>query len=264
MSVALRRPLMAGNWKMNVNHLEAIALVQKIAFSLNDADYDAVDVVVLPPFTDLRSVHTLVDADNLRLDFGAQDISQHDSGAHTGDISGAMLAKLRCDFVTVGHSERREYHHETNAIVAAKAAAAWRVNIRPIVCIGEGEDVRQEDRQVEYCLDQLTQSLDGLTEEQIGDSVIAYEPVWAIGTGRVAEPADAQLMCAALRSHVGKIASPETAGKVRLLYGGSVKMSNIAGIMAEPDVDGALIGGASIDADEFVGIVRYRLHPDPA
>lgn len=258
-----RMPIMAGNWKMNVNHLEAIALVQKIAFALNNEDYDSVDVVVLPPFTDLRSVQTLIDGDDYRLKYGAQDVAAQDSGAFTGDISGAMLAKLGCTFVTVGHSERREYHGETNAIVATKAAAALRYGLTPIVCVGEHLDVRQRGEQCGYTVTQLLESIAGLSAEQVASSVIAYEPVWAIGTGEVATPEDAQEVCAALRAAIAESLGKDVAQAVRILYGGSVKISNVAGIMAKPDVDGALVGGASIDADEFVGIVRYRLHPAP-
>lgn len=258
-----RKPMMAGNWKMNVNHLEAIALVQKIAFALNNDDYDAVDVVVLPPFTDLRSVQTLIDGDDYRLRYGAQDLSPSDAGAFTGDISGAMLAKLGCTFVTVGHSERREHHGETSATVAAKAAAALRHGLTPIICVGESLEVRQSGEHCEYTVAQLDESMAGLTPEQVSTCVIAYEPVWAIGTGEVATPEDAQEVCAALRAAVADQLGSDVAESTRILYGGSVKISNVAGIMSQPDVDGGLVGGASIDADEFVGIVRYRLHPTP-
>ncbi|HNA52374.1 MAG TPA: triose-phosphate isomerase, partial [Mycobacterium sp.] len=177
-----RKPLIAGNWKMNLNHFEAIALVQKIAFSLPDKYFDKVDVTVIPPFTDLRSVQTLVDGDKLRLTYGAQDLSQHDSGAYTGDVSGAFLAKLGCTFVVVGHSERRTYHHEDDALVAAKAAAAFRHGLTPIVCIGEQLEVREAGNHVEFNVNSLRGSLAGLTKEQLAGIVIAYEPVWAIGT----------------------------------------------------------------------------------
>ena len=198
-----RKPLIAGNWKMNLNHFEAIALVQKIAFSLPDKYFDKVDVTVIPPFTDLRSVQTLVDGDKLRLTYGAQDLSQHDSGAYTGEISGAFLSKLGCTFVVVGHSERRTYHDETDELVAAKAAAALKHGLTPIVCIGEGLEIREAGTHVEYNVAQLRGSLAGLTAEQIGTIVIAYEPVWAIGTGRVASAADAQEVCAAIRAELG-------------------------------------------------------------
>jgi triosephosphate isomerase len=249
---------MAGNWKMNVNHLEAIALVQKLAFALNDADYEAVDVAVLPPFTDLRSVQTLIDGDGYRIAYGAQDISIHDSGAFTGEISGAMLAKLGCTYVLAGHSERREYHQEGDDVVAAKVRSARRHGITPILCVGEGLDVRQAGGQVAHVLAQVTAGLADVPDDALGTVVVAYEPVWAIGTGEVATPADAQEVCGAIRGLLRERAGA-VAEDVRILYGGSVKMSNAAAIMAEPDVDGCLIGGASLDPDEFVGIVRYRL-----
>ncbi|AGL26920.1 triosephosphate isomerase [Mycobacterium tuberculosis CAS/NITR204] len=201
-----RKPLIAGNWKMNLNHYEAIALVQKIAFSLPDKYYDRVDVAVIPPFTDLRSVQTLVDGDKLRLTYGAQDLSPHDSGAYTGDVSGAFLAKLGCSYVVVGHSERRTYHNEDDALVAAKAATALKHGLTPIVCIGEHLDVREAGNHVAHNIEQLRGSLAGLLAEQIGSVVIAYEPVWAIGTGRVASAADAQEVCAAIRKELASLA----------------------------------------------------------
>jgi triosephosphate isomerase (TIM) len=246
-----RKPLIAGNWKMNLNHFEAIALVQKIAFALPDKYYDKVDVTVLPPFTDLRSVQTLVDGDKLRLTYGAQDLSQHESGAYTGDIGGAFLAKLGCSFVVVGHSERRTYHNEDDALVAAKATAALKNELTPIVCLGEHLEVREAGDHVSHCENQLRGSLAGLSAEQIGKVVIAYEPVWAIGTGRVASSADAQEVCAALRKELGALASPEVAESVRVLYGGSVNAKNIGDIIAQNDVDGALVGGASLDGEQF-------------
>ena len=259
--MADRKPLMAGNWKMNLNHLEAIALVQKLAFALTDEDFAAVDVAVIPPFTDIRSVQTLIDGDKYDIVYGAQDISQHAAGAYTGEISGAMLAKLGCSYAVVGHSERREYHGETDAIVNAKAKAAIANEITPIVCVGEGLAIRQAGEQVAYVVAQLDGSLEGLTAEQVANLVIAYEPVWAIGTGEVATPDDAQEVCAAIRARVAETWGAGAADRVRVLYGGSVKAGNVAGIMAKADVDGALVGGASLDVDEFVGIVRYRLHP---
>jgi len=246
-----RKPLIAGNWKMNLNHFEAIALVQKIAFSLPEKYFAKVDVAVLPPFTDLRSVQTLVDGDKLLLTYGAQDISQHDSGAYTGEISGAFLAKLGCSYVTVGHSERRTYHHEDDALVAAKAVAAFRHGIIPIVCIGEHLEVREAGTHVDHCLAQVRASLDGLSSEQVGNAVIAYEPVWAIGTGRVASASDAQEVCKAVRDELGTLSSPQLAAGIRVLYGGSVNAKNIGEIVAQEDVDGALVGGASLDAEQF-------------
>ena len=246
-----RKPLIAGNWKMNLNHFEAIALVQKIAFSLPDKYFDKVDVTVLPPFTDLRSVQTLVDGDKLRLTYGAQDLSRHDFGPYTGEISGAFLAKLGCTFSLVGHSERRTYHHEDDALVAAKAAAALRHGLTPIVCIGEGLEIREAGDHVTHNVNQLRGSLAGLTAEQIATVVIAYEPVWAIGTGRVASAADAQEVCAAIRKELGELGTPAIAETVRVLYGGSVNAKNVGEIVAQDDIDGALVGGASLDGEQF-------------
>ena len=256
-----RLPLMAGNWKMNENHLEAIALVQKLAFTLTDRDYDFVDVAVLPPFTALRSVQTLVDGDKLRIGYGAQDLSPFDSGAYTGDVSGPMLAKLGCDYVLAGHSERRQYHHETDELVNAKVQAALRSGITPILAVGEPLEVRKAGDHVRHCTAQLDGSLGKVPAEAVAGMVIAYEPVWAIGTGEVATPNDAQEAIAAIRVRISELHGPETAGSVRILYGGSVKPDNIAPIMAQPDVDGALVGGASLDAGQFAQICRYRELP---
>jgi triosephosphate isomerase len=249
-----RKPLIAGNWKMNLNHFEAIALVQKIAFALPDKYFDKVDVSVFPPFTDLRSVQTLIDGDKLRLTFGAQDLSQHDSGAYTGDISGAFLAKLGCTFVIVGHSERRTYHAEDDALVAAKAATALKHEITPIVCIGEQLEVREAGDHVSHNVEQLRGSLAGLSAEQINQVVIAYEPVWAIGTGRVASSADAQEVCAAIRKELASLASSEIAETVRVLYGGSMNAKNVADLVAQEDIDGGLVGGASLDGEQFAAL----------
>ncbi|WEV28430.1 triose-phosphate isomerase [Streptomyces sp. 71268] len=253
-----RTPLMAGNWKMNLNHLEAIAHVQKLAFALADKDYDTVEVAVLPPFTDLRSVQTLVDGDKLKIRYGAQDISAHDSGAYTGEISGPMLAKLKCTYAAVGHSERRQYHGETDQVCNAKVKAAYKHGITPILCVGEGLEVRKAGQHVPHTLAQVDGALEDLPAEQAESIVIAYEPVWAIGTGEVATPEDAQEVCSAIRKRLAELYNKDLADKVRIQYGGSVKAANIAAIMAKPDVDGALIGGAALDADEFVKIVRFR------
>jgi triosephosphate isomerase len=259
MATHARVPLMAGNWKMNLNHLEAVGLVQKLGFILTDKkhDFGKAEVVVLPPFTDLRSVQTLVDGDRLAIGYGAQDLSVHEDGAYTGDVSSSMLAKLGCSYVVVGHSERREHHGESDALVAAKAARAVAAGITPIVCVGEGLDVRREGRQVAHTLAQLDGSLAGLTEQQVAALVVAYEPVWAIGTGEVATPDDAQEVCAAIRSRIADAWSSAAGAGVRILYGGSVKAANVAAIMAQPDVDGCLVGGASLQADEFGGICRF-------
>ncbi|NEB36686.1 triose-phosphate isomerase [Streptomyces sp. SID14515] len=253
-----RTPLMAGNWKMNLNHLEAIAHLQKLSFALADKDFEDVEVAVLPPFTDLRTVQTLVDGDKLKIKYGAQDISAHDSGAYTGEISGPMLAKLRCTYVAIGHSERRQYHGESDEICNAKVKAAFKHGLTPILCVGEGLDIRKAGDQVSYTLAQLDGALKDIPAEQAESIVIAYEPVWAIGTGEVATPEDAQEVCGAIRGRLAELYSQELADAVRIQYGGSVKSGNVAAIMAKPDVDGALIGGAALDADEFVKIVRFR------
>ncbi|MBV1852337.1 triose-phosphate isomerase [Catellatospora tritici] len=256
MAVEKRRPLMAGNWKMNLNHLEAIALTQKLAFSLNEKQLEAVEVAVLPPFVDIRSVQTLVDGDRLLLKYGAQDVSAHKSGAYTGEIASSMLAKLGCTFVVVGHSERRQYHAESDELVNAKVKAVLADDMTPILCIGEGLDIREAGNHVEYTLAQLDGGLAGLTPAQVEKVVVAYEPVWAIGTGKTATPEDAQEVIGAIRAQLAKTQGDATANVVRILYGGSVKGSNIAAIMAQPDIDGALVGGASLDADDFAKICR--------
>ena len=254
-----RTPLMAGNWKMNLNHQEAVVLVQKLAWTLADKkhDYTQVEVVVLPPYTDLRSVQTLVDGDQLMIRYGAQDLSIHDSGAYTGEISAGMLAKLGCSYVVVGHSERREHHGETDEVVNAKARKGLDAGMTPIVCVGEGLEVRQAGDHVSHTLAQLDGSLAGITAEQVADLVVAYEPVWAIGTGEVATPDDAQEVCAAIRERIREVHGDAAAERVRVLYGGSVKAANVAGIMDKGDVDGCLVGGASLDPDEFGGICRF-------
>ena len=251
-----RRPLMAGNWKMNLNHLEAIALVQKLAFSLTEKQLTDVEVVVLPPFIDIRSVQTLVDGDKLLIGYGAQDISKHASGAYTGEISGSMLAKLGCQYVAIGHSERRAYHNEDDALVNAKVKAALANGITPIMCVGEGLDIREAGNHVAYTVAQLDGGLAGLKAEDVEKIVVAYEPVWAIGTGKTATPEDAQEVIGALRKRLAEKYG-DVAERVRILYGGSVKGSNAAGIMAKPDIDGALVGGAALDAEDFARICRF-------
>lgn len=253
-----RRPLIAGNWKMNLNHLEAIAVTQKLAYSLEDRDFDAVDVAVIPPFTDLRSVQTLVDGDRLRLSYGAQDISPEKSGAFTGDISGAMLKKLECTYVVVGHSERRAIHSETDTLINRKIRAVLDNEMIPIFCIGEELSIRETGGHVDYVLNQLRNGLAGFHKPDLKKIVIAYEPVWAIGTGKTATPEDAQEVCSAIRSELAKIANDEIAANARILYGGSVKSANIVEIMRQPDVDGALVGGASLEPEEFARICKFH------
>jgi triosephosphate isomerase len=253
-----RKPLVAGNWKMHNNHLEALALTQQLAFRLNDKDFAAADIVVLPPFTALRSVQTLVQGDKLKLAYGAQDISPHEDGAYTGDVSGRMLAKLGCGYVLAGHSERRQYHHEDDALVNAKVRAVTAHEMTPVLCVGEPLVVREAGDHLSHCIGQLDGGLEGLTGEQVAGIVIAYEPVWAIGTGQVATPEDAQEVCAAIRERVSARHGHEVAAVVRILYGGSVKPDNMAAIMAQSDIDGALVGGASLDYEGFVRICRYQ------
>ena len=243
---------------MNLNHLEAIALVQKLAFSLQRKELDAVECAVLPPFVDLRSVQTLVEGEKLKIKYGAQDLSAHDSGAYTGEISGAMLAKLKCTYVAIGHSERRQYHAETDEIVNAKVQAAHKHGLTPILCVGEELEVREAGEHVAHTLSQVEGGLKDVPAEQAESIVIAYEPVWAIGTGKVCGADDAQEVCAAIRGKLAELYSQEVADAVRIQYGGSVKSGNVAEIMAKPDIDGALVGGAALDAEDFVKIVRFR------
>ena len=254
----MRKPLIAGNWKMNLNHLEAIAVTQKLSYSLEEKDYDAVDVTILPPFTDIRSVQTLVDGDRLRLSYGAQDLSPEASGAYTGDISGSMLSKLGCTFVAVGHSERRAIHGESDELLNRKLKAALANEITPIFCIGEELPIREAGTHVEHVLEQVRNGLKGFHKPELKKIVFAYEPVWAIGTGKTATPEDAQEVCAAIRVELAKIGSDEIAEAARILYGGSVKSANIVEIMRQPDVDGVLVGGASLDPEEFARIAKFH------
>jgi triosephosphate isomerase len=240
----MRKPLMAGNWKMNLNHLEAIAVTQKLVYSLGDKDYDAV-------------VQTLVDGDRLRLLYGAQDLSPDVSGAFTGDISGSMLAKLGCTFVIVGHSERRAIHHEDDVLINRKIKAALANELIPIFCVGEELAVREAGTHVSYVMRQVRAGLANLTKPELKKIVIAYEPIWAIGTGKTATAEDAQEVCSAIRGEIEVIGSPEIAAATRILYGGSVKATNIAEIMKQSDVDGALIGGASLDPEELARIAQF-------
>ena len=257
--MAARTPLMAGNWKMNLHHQEAVVLVQKLAWTLSDKKHDPArsEVVVVPPFTDLRSVQTLVDGDRLPIKYGAQDCSAHDSGAYTGEISTSMLTKLGCSYVVLGHSERREYHQESDELVSAKAHKAVEAGMVPIVCVGEGLEVRQAGEHVAHTLAQIEGSLAGFSAEQVAALVVAYEPVWAIGSGRAATPDQAQEVCGAIRARLRELHGDAAADGVRVLYGGSVKAANVGAIMAQPDVDGCLVGGASLQADEFGAICRF-------
>ena len=252
-----RRPLIAGNWKMNLDHLQAIAFTQKLAWTLRDArhDYATTEVAVLPPFTDLRSIQNLIEGDKFDLAYGGQDLSAHDAGAYTGEISGAFLRALGSTYVVVGHSERRQYHAETDDVVRAKVATAVRNELTPIICVGETEADLAQYGPSAVPVTQLRAALDGLNP---ADIVIAYEPVWAIGTGKTASSEDAQEVCAAIRIELAKIGSTEIAEAARILYGGSVKSSNIGEIMKQEDIDGVLVGGASLDAEEFARIARFH------
>ncbi|MCC3265008.1 triose-phosphate isomerase [Arthrobacter gengyunqii] len=257
-----RTPLIAGNWKMNMDHVQGITLLQKLAWTLKDAqhDYNRVEVAIFPPFTDLRSVQTLIKGDKLDVEYGAQDLSPKDSGAYTGDISGQFLSKLGCKYVLVGHSERRTVHGESDELLNEKLKAAYRNDLVPVLCVGEGLEVRQSGKHVAHTLEQVRSDLAGLDAEQVSALVIAYEPIWAIGTGEVAGPADAQEMCSAIRAEIADLYDDSVAAKTRLLYGGSVKAQNAASILKERDVDGVLVGGASLDVTEFANIVRFEHH----
>ncbi|TFD93908.1 triose-phosphate isomerase [Cryobacterium lactosi] len=260
MAVNTRVPLIAGNWKMNLDHLQAIAFVQKLAWSLKDAghDFTSTEVAVFPPFTDLRSVQTLVTADKLPLAYGGQDVSTQESGAYTGEISAAFLAALECQYVLIGHSERRTLHNETDEVVAAKVTAALKHNLVPIICVGETAADLELHGPSAVPVAQLKAALAGV--ENAADIVVAYEPVWAIGSGQAATPDQAEQVAAQLRLTLAEVLGQDVADKTRILYGGSVKGVNIAGFMKEPNVDGALVGGASLDITEFSSIVRFQKH----
>ncbi|WRS29763.1 triose-phosphate isomerase [Actinomycetaceae bacterium MB13-C1-2] len=255
-----RTPLIAGNWKMNMDHVQAVSLVNKLATELDDRrfDYAATEVVVIPPFTDLRSVQTVIDGDNLEIQLGAQDVSLFDSGAYTGEVSATMLQKLGVRYVVVGHSERREYHGETDDLVGQKGKVVLEAGMLPIVCCGEVLEIRKAGQHVDHVVSQLKGAFQGYTKEDAAKVVVAYEPVWAIGTGEVATPADAEEVSKAIRELLAEMFDQETADGIRILYGGSVKSGNVKEIMAQPNVDGALVGGASLDADEFAKICDYK------
>ncbi len=257
-----RVPLIAGNWKMNHDHLQAIAIVQKLAWTLKDAGHDfgvaGSEVAVFPPFTDLRSVQNLVSADKLEVVYGGQDLSEHDSGAYTGEISGAFLKALECAYVLVGHSERRTMHGETDEILARKVAAAIRHGLVPVLCVGETAEDLEKHGPSAVPVAQLRAALEGLSGTP--NIVIAYEPVWAIGSGQAATPEQAEQVAARLRETLAELFGSETADATRILYGGSVKSGNIASLMREPNIDGALVGGASLDVAEFASIARFQKH----
>lgn len=252
-----RTPLIVGNWKMNRDHLEAIQLVQKLAYHLQEEDYEGQEVVVCPAFVALRSIQTLIQSDKLPLLLGAQSCSEHDDGAHTGEVSASMLARLDVSYVLAGHSERRAMYGETDAVVSRKAAAILGRGMRVIVCVGEQAEDRDAGRAEAVVLDQLEGSLAGFEPAAVDDLVIAYEPVWAIGTGRTATPDDAQQMAATIRGALVERRGAAAAA-TRVLYGGSVKPGNIVALMRGADVDGVLVGGASLSSEDFALIVGHR------
>jgi triosephosphate isomerase len=256
-----RRPLISGNWKMHHNHYEAIQTVQKLAYLLSKEDFAMVDVSIHPPFTDIRSVQTLIDADDLRLNLGAQHCHWEDKGAFTGEVSPAFLSKLGVRYVIVGHSERRQLFGETDTQVANKITAIFKHGMTPIVCVGETLEEREDGQTSTKVMSQVRSALDGRTSAQIAEMVIAYEPIWAIGTGLSASPSDAQAVIGAIRAAVGEISGAQAARSIRLQYGGSVKAASIPELMSQPDIDGVLVGGASLDPAEFARIVQYRLRP---
>jgi len=254
-----RVPLIAGNWKMNLDHLQAIALVQKLAWSLKDVkhDYSSVEVAVFPPFTDLRSVQTLLAADKLSIGLGAQDASPHAAGAYTGDISAQFLSKLDVKYVLVGHSERRHGHGEGDDIVKAKASAIAGSGLVPMICVGETAEDLETQGAAAVPLAQLEAAISGLPDE--AEFIVAYEPVWAIGSGEPATAAQAEDVCAALRRRLSELRG-DVAASTRILYGGSVTSQNVAGFLSQQNIDGALVGGASLDSQEFSRIVQFEKH----
>jgi triosephosphate isomerase len=250
-----RKPLISGNWKMNHTHLDAINMVQKLAFRLDHADYDATNISLHPAFTALRSIQTLLDADRIPIALGAQDVHWEERGAFTGEVSPIMLAKLNVSYVIVGHSERRQLFGETDQTANAKVRAVVQAGMTPILCVGETLEQREADHTEEHVLGQVTAGLAGLAPDAVGGAVVAYEPLWAIGAGQTATPADAQAVCALIRSAVGADFGEEAAQSLRIQYGGSVAPDSVAALMAQPDIDGALVGGASLDADLFAAVI---------
>ena len=255
-----RRPLISGNWKMHLNHFEALKLVQELSYQVTRDDVDAVDISVHPPFTDIRTVQTALESDRIPFFLGAQHCHSADSGAFTGEIAPPMLAKLGVLYVIVGHSERREVFGETDELINAKVKSVISSGMIPILCVGETLEEREADQAQAKVEAQLAAGLAKVTAEQVGEMVIAYEPIWAIGTGKTASAEDAQAMCAAVRAAVRETHGDDAATEVRIQYGGSVKPVNAAELMNQPDIDGALVGGASLEAESFARIIQYRLH----
>jgi triosephosphate isomerase len=254
-----RRPLISGNWKMNLNHFEATALLDKLRYLVSKDDLATVEVSVHPPFTDIRTVQTFLESEKVDIALGAQTCHPEDKGAFTGEVSPAFLAKLNVRYVIVGHSERRELFGETDEVVNAKLKAVFKHGMVPILCVGETLQEREADETEAKVTGQVRAGLAGVGADQVAAMVIAYEPIWAIGTGRTATTEDAQAVCASIRATVAEVSGPEAAGSVRIQYGGSVKAANAAELMAQADIDGALVGGASLDADEFAKIVQFPL-----
>ncbi len=256
--MAARIPLISGNWKMNHNHFEALKTVQELSYALANHDYAKVEVSVHPPFTDIRTVGTAIEGDRMKITLGAQNCHWEDSGAFTGEVSAPMLAKLRVAYVICGHSERRELFGETDEQVNLKVKAIIKHGMTPIMCCGETLEEREAGGAVAKVDGQIRAGLKGVPADQVAKMVIAYEPIWAIGTGRTATPDDAQTMCAAIRGVVAGMYGAETATSVRIQYGGSVKAGNATELMGQPDIDGALVGGASLVADDFAGIIQFQ------
>ena len=253
-----RRPIIAANWKMHKTHLEAIRDVQKLSYLLDRSDADRVEVVICPAFTALRAVQTLIDSDRLPYGLGAQNVHQEEKGAFTGEVSPPMLQALKCGYVIVGHSERRQLFGETDEVVNKKVRSVFSHAMVPILCVGESLGEREAGATEEKVAGQVRRDLQGVASEDASRLVIAYEPIWAIGTGRNAEPADAGQVVGLIRDTLSSSYSKEVADSVRVQYGGSVKAGNIRDFMAHPEIDGALVGGASLDPEEFALIVKYR------
>jgi triosephosphate isomerase len=254
-----RRDLIVGNWKMNATHLEAIQMIQKLSYRLNIADFDRIEVVVAPPFTALRSVQTVIEADRYLLRLGAQHVHWEGNGAFTGEVSPVMLSKLNVAHVIVGHSERRQYFGETDETVNKRVRAVLAHDMKPIVCVGETLEQHEAEETEAVVVPQVRAALAGVKSEQVAGAAIAYEPIWAIGTGRTATPDDAGSVCEVIRTTVADLLGQEAAAGVRILYGGSVNAANIKSFMAKRHIDGALVGGASLDPDTFAAICRYWL-----
>lgn len=257
--MAERKPIISGNWKMNLNHFEAIQLVQKLSYGLTKDDVEAVDVTIHPPFTDLRSVQTVLEADKIPIALGAQNCHWEESGAYTGEIAPTMLAKLNVAFVIAGHSERRQMFGETNDDVNRKVKAILKAEMTPIMACGETLEQREAGEMESHIVEQITDGLAGVKADQVAGMVLAYEPIWAIGTGATATPEDAQEVCALVRATVADLYNSSTADKVRIQYGGSVKPGTAPELMSQPDIDGALIGGAALSAEDFAHCIQYRL-----